>query len=166
MLNIKVNQKNEYLVEKNGALELINGELELIDIIENSNQTFHVIKNNITYNVEVVQFDKNTKEAILKINNVIYHLEAKSKLDLMIDKLGIANTLVKKQLFLKSPMPGKVLEIKVVVGQEVKQGEALLILEAMKMENVLKATSDLTISQIKVKEGNIIEKGEILLEFK
>ncbi|KAA3652807.1 MAG: acetyl-CoA carboxylase biotin carboxyl carrier protein subunit, partial [Bacteroidetes bacterium] len=53
----------------------------------------------------------------------------------------------------------------VKVGQEVKAGEPLAVLEAMKMENVLKSPADLVVKSINVKQGEAVEKNQILIEF-
>ena len=66
---------------------------------------------------------------------------------------------------LKAPMPGLVLKIEVEVGQTIKEGDALVVLEAMKMENVLKSPADVVIKSIGVTEGNAVEKNEVLIEF-
>ena len=63
------------------------------------------------------------------------------------------------------PMPGLVKAINVAVGQEVKAGEALAIVEAMKMENVLRAERDATISRILAKEGESLAVDAVILEF-
>ena len=61
-----------------------------------------------------------------------------------------------------SPMPGKILEVKAAVGQSVKRGEVLMILEAMKMENEIVAPEDGVIADIKVAAGSAVEAGDIL----
>ncbi len=61
-----------------------------------------------------------------------------------------------------APMPGKILNIKANAGQAVKKGEVLLILEAMKMENEIVATSDGTIASINVTVGQSVEAGDVL----
>ncbi len=61
-------------------------------------------------------------------------------------------------------MPGLILEISVSEGQEVKEGDALLVLEAMKMENVLTAPKDGVIQAITVKKGDAVEKKQLLIE--
>ena len=66
---------------------------------------------------------------------------------------------------IKAPMPGLILDIMVEVGQEVKKGDALMILEAMKMENVLKSTGEGTITSIEVEKGQSVEKNNILIKF-
>ena len=65
----------------------------------------------------------------------------------------------------KAPMPGLVVSVIATKGQEVKEGDSLLILEAMKMENVLKSPVDGVIKNIKIEETNTVEKNEILIEF-
>ena len=66
---------------------------------------------------------------------------------------------------LKSGMPGKVIEIFVKAGDIVKAGKSLLIMEAMKMENEMRASSDVTIKEICVKQGDSVESGAILIKF-
>lgn len=61
-----------------------------------------------------------------------------------------------------SPMPGKILSLKASVGQAVKRGEVLLILEAMKMENEIVAPEDGTVASINVAVGDSVEAGAIL----
>ena len=60
-------------------------------------------------------------------------------------------------------MPGLVLKVLVNEGQEFKKGDNLLVLEAMKMENILKAPVDGTVKGIKIKAGDKVEKNEVLL---
>jgi len=67
--------------------------------------------------------------------------------------------------FLLCPMPGLVVSIDVVEGQEVKAGEPLAIVEAMKMQNVLKAERDLTVKAIKAKPGDSLSVDAVIMEF-
>ena len=61
-----------------------------------------------------------------------------------------------------APMPGKILNIKASVGQAVKKGEVILLLEAMKMENEVVAPEDGTIASINVNAGDSVEAGDTL----
>jgi biotin carboxyl carrier protein len=64
---------------------------------------------------------------------------------------------------IKAPMPGMILKIKKAAGDVLKQGDSLLILEAMKMENEIKSPVSGTIKEINIKEGDAVEKGVELL---
>ena len=66
---------------------------------------------------------------------------------------------------LKAPMPGLIVDIKVKVGDTVKKGDIILILEAMKMENVLKATGEGIIKAIKIAPKQNVEKNQVMIEF-
>jgi acetyl/propionyl-CoA carboxylase alpha subunit len=66
---------------------------------------------------------------------------------------------------LKAPMPGLVLEVMVGPGTEVKKGDPLLVLEAMKMENVLKAPTDAVIKDVIVEISAAVEKNQVLVNF-
>ena len=59
-------------------------------------------------------------------------------------------------------MPGKILSVKASVGQAVKKGDTIMVLEAMKMENEIPAPADGTIASIDVKEGASVEAGAVL----
>ena len=67
--------------------------------------------------------------------------------------------------YLLAPMPGKIVSINVKDGQKIKSGENLLILEAMKMENLITATKDAKIKKINVKSNDTVEADQILIEF-
>jgi propionyl-CoA carboxylase alpha chain len=67
--------------------------------------------------------------------------------------------------FLLCPMPGLVKSIAVAVGQEVKAGETLAVVEAMKMENVLRAEKDVTIGALKAKAGDSLAVDAVIMEF-
>lgn len=66
---------------------------------------------------------------------------------------------------LKSGMPGKVIEIFVEAGSVVKAGKPLLIMEAMKMENEMRASSDVVVKEVCVKQGDSVESGAVLIKF-
>ena len=66
---------------------------------------------------------------------------------------------------LKAPMPGMIIKVLAKVGEHYKAGEPLLVLEAMKMENVFKAAADITIKDILIDEKNTVEKGQVLMVF-
>jgi len=66
---------------------------------------------------------------------------------------------------LVSPMAGKVVLVPVEVGQEVAAGETLIIVEAMKMENEIRAEADTVIKAINVQAGDLVEPGAVLIEF-
>jgi len=67
------------------------------------------------------------------------------------------------ELPIKAPMPGLVVKVPVEIGQEVKKGDKLVILESMKMENELKAPRDGRVERINVKPGDSVEQGQSLV---
>lgn len=62
-----------------------------------------------------------------------------------------------------SPMPGNILKINVTQGQKVNEGDVLIVLEAMKMENEISATKSGTVAQISVTKGAVVETGTPLV---
>ncbi len=66
---------------------------------------------------------------------------------------------------IKAPMPGLVVKLRVEPGERVAKGQPLLIIEAMKMENIIKARTDGIVKEIKVKAGQSVEKSDTLVEF-
>ena len=153
---IKVNEDSEFEFKAQQANDF--------DFVKEQNGTFHVLKNNKAYRAEVVEANHGKKTFTIKVNGNPYEIKIEDHFDQLVSKLGLAvvNTQVASDV--KAPMPGLVLAVSVEVGQEVKEGEGLLILEAMKMENVLKAVGDGVIKSIHTEQGKAVEKGQLLIE--
>jgi biotin carboxyl carrier protein len=66
---------------------------------------------------------------------------------------------------LKAPMPGLVIDVRVKENDSVKKGDPLVILEAMKMENIIKSPADLIVKKVNIKKVNVIEKNQIMISF-
>ena len=72
---------------------------------------------------------------------------------------------VKKISEIKSPMPGLVLDILVKAGDTIKKGDQVLVLEAMKMENIIKSQTDAVVKSVAIETGVAVEKGQVLIKF-
>ncbi|MEO6149101.1 MAG: biotin/lipoyl-containing protein [Mucilaginibacter sp.] len=165
MYQVKVNGKFEHSIEKINDELLINGSVANADVKQLSDTVYHIINNNQSYNVEVVAFDKAAKTAEIKVGNNTYSLTAKDQFDVLLDKLGLSDLNTIKVSEIKAPMPGLVLKVFVTEGSEVKKGDNLFVLEAMKMENIIKSPADVTVKTVKLKPGDKVEKGQILMQF-
>ena len=166
MYKVKVNDHFEYEVDKHKADFTVNGESVALDIHKLPGAAIsNVIYQNKSYNVEVVTYDALEKTTTVKINGNIYTVNVEDQFDQLLKKLGMDSAAGAKVPDLKAPMPGLVLKIMVAEGQEVKKGDNLLVLEAMKMENILKSTTDGVIKKVNVAQGDKIEKNTILLQF-
>lgn len=163
MLKI-INEDNSFEVEDKNGKTFINNELFDWDIKQIDGNRFHAIYNNISYSLELVKSNDNNEYQI-KINGKLIDFTVKDKMALLLEKLGISASNNQKINELKAPMPGLVLNILVEEGQSVSKGDPLMILEAMKMENVLKAMGDGVVSKIKVNKGDNVEKNGQLLTF-
>lgn len=165
-LNITVENGGEYEVEAAGENNFVlNGSNKTVDLIELKEGTFNLIYNQKSYNSTLVRMDKESKELVIKVNNNEYTLKVEDRFDLLLKQLGMNDTAGAGFKELKAPMPGLVLKLEVEAGTEVKKDEPLVVLEAMKMENVLKSPADLTVKSIAVEIGQAVEKNQLLIEF-
>jgi biotin carboxyl carrier protein len=165
MHKIKVNNKYDFEVDRKGDTLLVNNNTINADIKQLNDLLYHIINENGSYNAEVVSFDREAKTAEIKVNNNIYTLTAKDQFDVLLDKMGLSSLMAAKISEIKAPMPGMVLKVLVEEGAEVKKGENLFVLEAMKMENIIKSPADVTVKTIKIRPGDKVEKGQILMMF-
>jgi acetyl/propionyl-CoA carboxylase alpha subunit len=166
MLIIKVNNTWSYRVENNNTQTLVNDAIEDFDLQMTGDRRMHLIRNNMSYQAEILSFDPKGKFGILKINTNTYHFSIEDQYDELLHKMGIDMLHAGTVSELKAPMPGLVLKILVEEGQEVKKGDNLLILEAMKMENIIKSPADVTIGSLKVKPGSKVEKNQVIIGFR
>jgi len=166
MLKVKVNNKEEHSIElENANAGIIDGKAFAWDVIEVKNGSFHVIKDNRSYNVEVIKTDVAEKSFLVSVNGNKYQLNVKDKFDELLKSLGFDDLNAKKVNEIKAPMPGLVLDIRVSEGDTVKKGDAILVLEAMKMENIIKSPTDGIIKKINIKKGIAVEKNQVLINF-
>ena len=135
-----------------------------LDVLKLSTSKFHVINNSKSFDIQVQNSNFIEKEYTLSINSNSYKVKISNELDLLIKEMGFSMGSAKKANDIKAPMPGLILSINVKVGQEVKEGESLLILEAMKMENSISSPKDGVVKSIRVKNGKTVEKGTLLIE--
>lgn len=135
------------------------------DLLEIKDGKFHILQDNQSFNATVLEADYETKTFSIKINKNVYTVNLKDKFDLLVEKLGFSNMTVQKVNNIKAPMPGLVLDVLVEVGDVLAKGDSVLILEAMKMENVIKAEGDAVVKSIEITKGTPVEKNQILVEF-
>jgi biotin carboxyl carrier protein len=162
MFQIKVNN-NDWQIELNVGKTLVNGKETSVDISGLSENEFHVLHEQRSYNVILIEMNREEKTCVLRVNGNDYIVSVKDNMDLLLQQLGMNNLASLKVNDLKAPMPGKVLSINVTAGTQLKKGDTVLILEAMKMENVLKSSGDTTVKEIKVKQGDTVEKNQVLV---
>ncbi|WP_187264242.1 biotin/lipoyl-containing protein [Pontibacter beigongshangensis] len=165
MLQVKTADDKTWQVTIQKDAVLLNGLPFNWDISPIGPNYFHIIKDSKSYSVELVEADYKAKTFTLKINGVVKTVSVKDQFDLLLDKLGMTDANTQKVNDVKAPMPGLILEIKVQPGQEVKKGDPIMILEAMKMENILKSPGDGVVKEIKVAVRQNVEKNQVLILF-
>ena len=159
-------EESEFLVEFTGDRRdsgKLNGDDFEWDVAELGNGIYHILKDSKSYNVEVLP-EMDGKKG-LKVNGTIYQSEAIGQFDELLKKLGMEKGAGSKVNELKAPMPGLVLSIDVAAGDQLKKGDRVLVLEAMKMENVIKAPADAVVASVEVEKGKTVEKNQVMVRF-
>jgi biotin carboxyl carrier protein len=117
------------------------------------------------YHGEVISDLSEAQQLVLKINHRVFHIRKKHALDELIHQLGMDKPKVRKIKSFNAPMPGRIINVLVAVGEDVDAGTPLISLEAMKMENTLKSSGIGKVKTIHVAAGAVVEKGATLFEF-
>lgn len=165
-IKVHIKDRASYQIQVLSPTEaLVNDQKMSFDKVNLSDGKFHLIKDQQSYEVEIVKADYDSKEFEVRVNGHLVALEAEDRFDQLLQQLGMDNLGSAAVSELKAPMPGLVLEIPITVGQAIKKDEPLVVLEAMKMENVLKSPADVVIKNIAVEKGNAVEKNQVLIEF-
>lgn len=134
------------------------------DILALPNAAYNIIEGDRSYVAQVVAADLQSKHVTIDINGQSYEVQISDALDQLIQEMGLTVGSGAAEKEIKAPMPGLVLQVMVEEGQTIQKGDSLLILEAMKMENVLKATTDGVVQAIKVNQGAAVDKNQVLVE--
>lgn len=165
MLLAKVNGHRSVEIDITVSPPLQDGKEFSVDVSRLSKDKFHIISNNRGYRAEIIGFNRQTKVVIVRINGSIYTVEVKEKVDRLLETLGMNHGSAGKLNHVKAPMPGLIIDLRIAPEQSVQEGDPLLVLEAMKMENIIKATGDGIVKRVNVKKGDSVEKGQVLIEF-
>ena len=135
------------------------------DVVCLSKNHYHVIWKNRSYQVEIIQADHQQKIFELLINGQSFKTSVKDQLALLLEGMGLHEKAVQKINHVKAPMPGLIQSIAVSEGDQVSKGDTLLVLVAMKMENIIKASGDGIVKSLKINPGETVEKNQVMLEF-
>lgn len=153
---VKVNDSYEF--------EFTKEEIGALDSHRTDSTGYHVLKDNRSYKVGFTAGNFSQRQYDLRINSSNYNVKIWNEIDILVEEMGLS--LGSSQLIntIKAPMPGLILDVVVKPGDEVKEGDYLLVLEAMKMENSLTAPRDGIIKSISVTQGETVEKNQLLVE--
>lgn len=131
-------------------------------IIHQNGDEYRFLYNEKLYDIRVMGFDAESKTWQMKVNGFRLKVQRTDKLDQLIQKLGFNKPPKMALKEVLAPMPGLVKEVFIKDGDQVKTGDNLFILEAMKMENIIKAAGDGVITYVAVRQGDKVEKNGLL----
>jgi len=154
--HLKVNEQFDFSVTEN--------EIKEMDVQQKKNNTLHLINQNESVYAEIVKTDFINRVYTVKINSNLHHVKIGTPLDALIEDMGLSLGNAVAVNDIKAPMPGLILEVPVKAGDQVKEGDYLLVLEAMKMENALTAPRDGVVKAVAVAKGDTVNKGQLLIE--
>lgn len=155
MYHVTVNGRQEF--------DLDIQDLEDLDLIQNLDGSYNFIYKGHSNIIRIVEMNERSPSIKLEMNGRLFHLDVETPLARQISALGLDEVGAADGEEVKAPMPGKVLKLLVEPNQTVEAGDDLLILEAMKMENVIKASAGGVVSEIQVEEGAAVDKNAMLL---
>lgn len=161
MFKATVNDQHQFDINKDS----VNDNPTSFDCQLLPNGMYHIMLNNKSFNAQLLEIDRNMKTVTLLVEKRKYAVQIKDDFDLLLSKMGMdkkAGDIVSE---IKSPMPGLVLDVKVKLGDAVEKGQPLMVLEAMKMENVIAAPNGGIVSAIEVKQQDKVDKNQILIRF-
>ena len=160
------NESSKYIaVFSNGEKVLVTEEMMYsLNVVEREIGKYHILYNNRSVEIDVIRKNYEAKEFHFLLDGRDVKLNLNDRLDLLIDQMGYRDLEVAAFKEVIAPMPGLVLDILVGEGEKVHKGDNLLILEAMKMENIIKADGEAVIKKISVQAKDKVLKNQLLIE--
>lgn len=157
-----VNMKGkEFIVDisPDGVLS-VGGHEGAIDVKHVGGDTYSVLVGDVSTQI-VARREGDDYQVLLKNNQIEAHVE--SERDRLLKQYATSAGKAHHRHEIHAPMPALVVRVEVSVGDEVKEGEGLIVLEAMKMENEIKSHQVGKVKEIYVAKGKAVEKGELLM---
>lgn len=154
------------IVDGELEVEVDRKQLDELDARTDDGRHFHLLAGNVSLEAQLEAFDRRTRTFVIRLGGERFVIQLKDGHDLLVDRLGLTQMATAQVSDVEAPMPGLVLDILVEPGQTVEPGQKLLVLEAMKMENIIKADGEGTVESVEVEKGNPVDKGQLLIRMK
>lgn len=161
-MKIILNGIHRFDISKDGDRYLVDGSAAECNIQRLDNDYYQVILNNQTF---IASVSKSECCIEIKIGHQTHLVEYTHEAQEALEKIGIMRKKAIRQEVVKAPMPGLIVDIFVREGTKVKTGQPLLILKAMKMENIIKSPHDGVIKRLLVNKDQKIEKDAPMFHF-
>jgi len=133
-----------------------------IKLREDPNGFSYIVWKNKKYMLDVIE--KNQNSYTVMINGVWYSFSVETPISLKRRRFLEEQGDVSSVTAIEAPMPGKIIDIMVEEGAEVKQGDPIIILEAMKMQNEIASHVTGVVSSVAVKKNESVMKDDVLIE--
>lgn len=147
------------------SLDYTQEQIDQLDMIYDANGgQYHILKEGKSHRAQLSHNPNNPKEVTILLNGTEHRVIIKDTVDQMVDDMGLSVVEDATAGDIMAPMPGLILDIMVSDGDTVTKGDSLLILEAMKMENVIKAEADGIVKSISLAKGDTVEKNQLIIE--
>ncbi|MDF1566330.1 MAG: acetyl-CoA carboxylase biotin carboxyl carrier protein subunit [Deltaproteobacteria bacterium] len=165
-LALHAGEEHELLLVENGAEAshrvTLDGKEHVVDAIFLEGGTWSLLVDGKSYEVDLHADEAHPEKMVVSVRGHRFPLEVLDERRLRMRAAG-GGFEVEGRVELKAPMPGKVVKLLKAVGDEVAEGEGVIVVEAMKMENELKAPKAGTLSEIRVETGDTVDGGTLLL---
>ncbi len=155
--------KLKAIVNESLEFPLLKSNVAHLDIVADKKH-MHLVADDLSYQIELLAQNFQDRTYTLKVNGNRFSVKIENELDFLIANMGLSLGADAVENKIYAPMPGLILEVNVIEGQEIKADESLCVLEAMKMENSLLAPTDGVVKSVHVKNGETVEKGMLLIE--
>lgn len=165
MYKATVNQEYTLEVKSEDNRQVVDGSPVDFDCKLLPDGTYHILLNHVSMVASIIDVDRNAKRVLLNIEGKPIEVVVEDDFDMLLSKMGMDKSAAQKVSEVKSPMPGLVLEVTVKPGDTVVQGGALMVLEAMKMENVISSPCDAVIASVEVAQQDKVDKNQVLVKF-
>lgn len=146
------------------TIELSEEMLDAMDVVREPGGHFHILNNGKMVKLQLLHADYLTREFHFRCHALEFRITLRDRVETMVHKLGLKLEDDARVNDIIAPMPGLVLKLLVSEGQSVSKGDPLVILEAMKMENVLASPNDAEIDTVTVQQGDTVDKGQLLIK--
>lgn len=159
-------EKDQYRlqVDEQLTIDLDRKNLDL-EIFEEEGNILRFRVDGKNYEAECIKLDAQKKVITIFLNGTPFQINIQDHIDLLIEEMGLETSQNQDVKEILAPMPGQVQKVLVEKGQEVNEGDGLLILVAMKMENLIKSPISGIIDEVLISDEQIVDKNQEMITF-